>query len=153
RPTTGNQTSTTFQNLKTGSLSLTATAFPNTDGTGVAQAAGTTPVTILSGQTANISLTMTSTIDHLEISPLNPTLGVGGTFQLASSARNAAGSIVLISQSKAQWSTSNASVASVDNLGTVRGAGVGVASISVKDVESGKTASTNVTVNSQVILI
>jgi hypothetical protein len=42
RPASGNQTTTTFQNLKTGGLALTATAFPNADGTGTAQATGTT---------------------------------------------------------------------------------------------------------------
>src|SRR6266852_3679710 len=50
RPSSGNQTQTTFTNLKTGNLMLAATAFPNSDATGVAQATGTTSVTILSGQ-------------------------------------------------------------------------------------------------------
>src|SRR5215831_14085002 len=96
RPASGNQTSTTFQDLKTGSLSMTAVAFPNVNATGVPQASGTTPVTIASGQTGNISLTMASTIDHIELAPTNPTIKVGNTKQLTATAKNLSGSVVLM---------------------------------------------------------
>src|SRR5262245_13321981 len=69
RPQTGNQTNTTFENLKIGDLTFAALAYPNADGTGVAQATGTSIVTTQSGQTANVSLTMNSTIDHMELGP------------------------------------------------------------------------------------
>ena len=148
RPVSGNQTQTTFTNLKTGSLILTATAFPNADGSGVAQASGTTPVTITSGQTTAVTLTMDSTIDHLDLNSLYPSVAVSNTVQLIGTAKNASGSVVLTSPSKLQWSTSDAAVATVDSGGIVTGVKVGSASISVVEAESGKSVSAVVTVSS-----
>src|SRR5258706_8796866 len=44
RPANGNTTTADFNGIKTGSLTLVATAYPNADGTGVGQAMGTVPV-------------------------------------------------------------------------------------------------------------
>jgi hypothetical protein len=69
RPVSGDQSLVTFTNLKVGTLTLTGIAYPNADGTGIAQARGSTPVAIQSGQTGTVTLTMNSTIDHIDISP------------------------------------------------------------------------------------
>jgi hypothetical protein len=146
RPASGNQTQTTFTNLKTGTLTLVATAFPNADASGVSQATGTTPVTIVSGQTASVSLTMNSTIDHLDLNNTSPTVTVGNTFQLIATAKDLAGNVVLTSPGKMQWSSSDASVASVDSSGLVTGAKVGTATITILEAESGKSAMLSMTV-------
>ncbi|MBM3493474.1 MAG: hypothetical protein FJX72_04005, partial [Armatimonadetes bacterium] len=65
RPPAGSSSTITFDALKVGTLTLMATAFPNADGTGTAQAQGATLVTISSGQVTNVGLTMQSTIDHI----------------------------------------------------------------------------------------
>lgn len=144
RPTSGNQTTATFDNLKVGSLTLTASAFPNADGTGVAQAQGVTPVTIANGQTANVTLTMDSTIDHLELSPANPQLATGSSLALVVTAKDLAGNIVLLSPNKLQWSSSSSNV-SVDSSGKVKAVVAGPATITVTDTESGKATNTVVT--------
>ena len=146
RPASGNQTQTTFINLKTGSLTLTATAFPNSDGTGVSQASGTTPVTIQSGQTTAVTLTMASTIDHLEITPANPFVKVGTNVQLSATAKDSGGAVVLLSPSKLTWQSSDTSKAKVDTNGSVSAIAVGSADITVTDTESAKSVKTTVTV-------
>ena len=64
-----NPSTVTFDNLPAGTVTLTATAYPRQDGSGVAQATGAQSVTIVSGQTAAVSVTMASTIDHVAITP------------------------------------------------------------------------------------
>ena len=145
RPVSGNQTQTTFTNLKTGSLTLTATALPNSDGSGVAQATGTTPVTISSGQTTAVTLTMASTINHLEISPQNPNVSVGSSLQLTVTAKDLSGSVVMISETKLQWVSSAPAVISVDAFGKVTASSASSAQITVTETESGMSASTLVT--------
>ena len=67
RPSAGGTTTATFDALPVGNLNLAATAFPSADGSGVAQATATIPLVIAANQTTNFSLTMNSTIDHLEL--------------------------------------------------------------------------------------
>lgn len=147
RPAHGNTATALFNNLKVGSLTLEANAYPNADGTGVAQAHGTVPVTILSGGTMQVTLTMASTIDHLEmVPPANPQVMIGHTVQLAAVGRNAAGWMVLLAPSRLAWSSSDPSMATVDAAGTVTGARLGTPTITVMDTESGKSTTTTVTV-------
>src|SRR5262249_55725542 len=138
RPASGNQTSASFDNLKTGNLTLTAVAYPNADATGIAQAQGTTPVTIQSGQTASVSLTMASTIDHLEVSPSTPSLKVGQTTQLTAKAKDSAENVVLVSARKLRWQTSSTASATVDTTGKVTAVSTGNPTITVTEMESGK---------------
>jgi hypothetical protein len=146
RPASGNQTSASFDNLKVGELTLTATALPNANGTGIAQAQGSTPVTIIDGQTTNVSVTMNSTIDHLEVTAPNTTVNLGGTLPLTVTARDGVGNVVLLSPGKLQWSTSNPTVASVNSTGLATGIAIGAAQITVTDTESGKSASVSLNV-------
>src|SRR5690242_17958407 len=69
RPTDGGTATAAFENLKVGSLTFSATAHPNADGSGVAQAFGSAPLIVSAGQTTQLTVTMDSTIDHLEMSP------------------------------------------------------------------------------------
>src|SRR5204862_401741 len=74
RPVGGGPANVTFDTLPVDTLSATATAYPQANGTGVAQATATVPLVIQANQTTNFSLTMASTIDHLEVSPAAPAL-------------------------------------------------------------------------------
>ena len=76
RPASGNTSTVTFDGLKVGTLTLTAAAYPNADATGTAQAGGTASVVITSGQTANVGLTMQSTVDRMELTPAAPSVAV-----------------------------------------------------------------------------
>jgi hypothetical protein len=69
RPATGNTTTTTFIDLPEGLLTVQATAFPQSNAQGTAQADGTATITIVRAQTSTLTLTMATTITRLELSP------------------------------------------------------------------------------------
>ncbi len=148
RPPQGvNQTTTTFNNLKTGNVTLTATAYPNSNATGTAQANGAVGVTILSGQTIDVGLTMATTIDHLEITPANPVLHPGDTLQLSQTSRDALGNVVMTTPSKITWTSAHTAQATVDTNGLLTAVSSGSSVITVKDTESGKTGTTTASIS------
>ncbi len=144
------ESTVTFDNLSPGQVTLSATAFPGADGTGVAQATGAVPATIVSGQTTRVTVTMASTIERLEITPENPSIAVGEKVRLTVTPRDAAGNVVLVHSSQFLWVNANASIATLINEGgqvnEATGAAVGTAQLTVSETESGKSASTTVTV-------
>jgi hypothetical protein len=146
RPASGNQTSANFNSLPLGDMTVTAQAHPNADGSGVAQASASSIVTIQAGQVTPVDITMASTIDHLEITPTDPSVQVSSTTPLAASAKDANGSIVLTSISKITWSSQNTAVANVSTTGVVTGVSQGTSLITAAETESGKQASVTVSV-------
>jgi hypothetical protein len=83
-------------------------------------------------------------IDHIEITPGNPSIRVGQTAQLRAAAKDATGQDV--TAHNYIWSSLNFSVATVDPRGLVGGQSVGTAPITVAETESGKSASAIVSV-------
>jgi outer membrane protein assembly factor BamB len=150
RPASGGSSTATFNTLPVGSLTVTATAYPQTNGTGTAQAIATTPLVIQSAQNTPFSLTMASTIDHLELTASTSTLAAGGSLPLALAAKDASGVVVLLSPAKLQWTSSNPAAATVDNTGKVTGLLKGATDVSVNDTESGKSATISLTVSAAI---
>jgi hypothetical protein len=146
RPAAGGTSIVTLDNLPAGSFTAYATAYPQTDGTGIGQATASVPLTIQLGQTTNFTITMASTIDHLDLTPHDPSIGTGQGVQLTVTAKDIAGNIVLTSPAKLQWGHVGAA-ATVDANGLVSGGSEGSATISVTEQESGKSASVVVTVS------
>jgi protocatechuate 3,4-dioxygenase beta subunit len=146
RPSSGSSTTVNFTSLPAGDLTLKAEAFSTTDGSGIAQASATKAVTITSGASSVLAITMASTIASLTISPTSPAVTVGSTIQLAMSALNASGSIVLTSSSTVSWISLSTGIATVSSTGLVTGVSAGSAQIQVTESESGKTATVSVTV-------
>lgn len=151
RPDTGASV-LTFEHLPVVPLTVQASAFPETDGTGVAQASGTVPVTIEAGKTVSFDLTLSSTIDHITVSPKDITVGPGATAPLTATAVDASGNIVLFAPNKLEWSSSDASIASVNAAGVVQGVKSGKVQINVLETESGKSATVSVSVGARTIL-
>lgn len=139
RPASGGQSTLQFDNLPATNLTLTAAAFPAANATAVAQASGTTTVAIQDGKTASVSLTLDSTVDHLEVSPSSVSVFKGHTVDLTVTAKDAGNRIVLLSPSKIAWLSSDEATAMVSGSGTLTGVNVGPASITVSDAESGKS--------------
>jgi len=111
RPTKGAlSTTVSFTGLQPGSVTLTASAYPNANGTGVAQATGSAGATIVSGQTAQVTVTMGDTIASIVLlnaangQPGGGTLQTGQTQQLEVECLNAKGQVVLVSPTTVQWS-------------------------------------------------
>lgn len=146
RPSSGNQTTVIFSALPPGDLTFQATAYPNADGSGVAQASAATGVTIVSGQDSPVSVTMASTIDHLTVTPASPTVLVGATTALSVTPVDAGGNIVLTNASTISWVSLTPSIATVSSTGVVTGVAAGTAQIQVTETESGKSLTVNVTV-------
>lgn len=151
KPSSGGTSSITFADLPVDTLTIRATAYPQPDATGTAQATGSVPVTIVADQTVSFGLTMNSTIDHITVSPASASLTAGSITTLIATAMDApvssaSADIVLVSSAAYIWSSSNTDVATVDTSGIVMAIAAGRASITVKDNESGKTATVNVVV-------
>jgi hypothetical protein len=146
RPTAGGTVIADFLSLPTGNLTATATAFPNADGTGVAQSTATIPLVITADLVTLFSITMNSTIDHLDLTAATASVKANLTLKIVATAKDASGAVVLTTQNKLTWASSATSIATVDGVGNVTGVAVGSADITVTDTESGKAAKTTVTV-------
>lgn len=107
RPAGGGTTTWTTPNLDQGTYSISATAFPNADGSGTAQARGSGSITISYSSIAQASVTMGSTVTNVTLSP--PALISRPGFQstVTASATDASGAIVLVAPSDLTWKTSD----------------------------------------------
>ena len=148
RPAQGGPAAVSFDPLPVGTLTVLATAYPQTDGTGTAQARASLPLDIQAGQDTSFSITMESTIDHVELSPTSATIPPGGNMQFVGTAKDSSGSVVLLSASKLQWASSDSTVATVDGNGNVTAVSSGSTAITFTETESGKSVSAPITVSS-----
>jgi len=151
RPPSGNTTTVTFTALNPGDVMLEAVAHPVADGTGVAQARGSVPVTVVAGQTTAVTVTMDSTIDRVEITPGNPSLAVGESAALTMTAYDAANAVVLCWPDNVTWVSAtpgNVTVTSPGITSTAQAVASGSPVVTVTETESGKSATTTVTVRS-----
>lgn len=152
RPTT-----TAFiKDLKALPAHVTATAYPNADGTGTAQATGTVNATIVEDKDTDVPLTMDSTIDHVTVDPSSLNLKPNGSSPVTATAYDAAGSVVLTSVGKWDWKPVDATIATVSasgTSGTVTGLKEGVTTVTATEQESNKSASVLVAVGASAYTI
>ena len=146
RPASGGTSTVDFPTLPTGALDVTATAYPNANGTGVAQATATVPLVIVANQTSNFSITMASTIQHLDLTAPASSVDTGATLQYGAVGKDANGAVVLTTPARFTWISSATGVATIDGNGLATGVAAGTSDITVTDTESGKSAQTTVTV-------
>lgn len=150
RPSSGNTSTVTFDSLPLGSLTVVASAYPNADGSGIAQASATTTAVIASGQTTTVGITMVSTISTLSASVGSSSLAQGATTSITANAKDASNNTVLISSGTLSYSSSNTAVATVSAAGVVTGVAPGSATVTVTESESGKSATATLTVTAPV---
>jgi len=105
--------------LSPGTYTVTASASPNTDGTGVLQATGSGSLTVTEGQTTNGTVTMASTAKTVTVSPSSPSVSVGATTHMTASVLDGSGAIVLVDPTTITWASSNTAVATVNATGLV----------------------------------
>ncbi len=139
-------TTATFTNLPAGTLTVVANAYPQADGTGVVQASGTTPITIVAGSTTPVGLTLASTIAAVSISPATPTLAAGAKTVIVPTYTDASGNVVLVAPGAISFVSNAPSVATIDATGIVSAVSPGTANITITDTESGKIGFAIVTV-------
>jgi hypothetical protein len=146
RPTNGGLASANFDRLPLGNVTVEASAYPGSDGSGVVQASAQTVAAINANQTTNVRLTLASTIDRVEVMPATVTLSAGQTSQLTATAKNAGGEIVLTQGATMEWTSKNPTIATVEPGGLVRAVTGGTATIEAKETESGRIGTAAVTV-------
>jgi outer membrane protein assembly factor BamB len=148
RPGTGTSTATvTFTNLNVGAYTVAATAYPNADGTGVAQANAQTAVTVVQDQLTPVNLTMASTIASITLTTSATTLTAGQSAMISAHAVDAQGNVVMITPTTFQWTSSVPGVAAVDTTGNLTCVAGGTTTITAVDSETGKSANLAITVN------
>jgi hypothetical protein len=136
RPSSGGETRATIQRLPVGRLTATATAYPDRNAEGVAQARGQQSVTAEAGRPARITVEMDSTISRVEVNADHTTVFLGDTTQLSATAYDNSGHMVLVGDTL-RWSTSGG-IADVDeDSGVVYGRNRGDANVTVTETESG----------------
>ena len=151
-------TTVSFDPVPAATLSVQATAFPNADGTGVAQAVATVLVIVPPGEAGYIEgeqpgtpviMTLESTINDVQVSPDPATVRTGESVQLVASARDDQGHTVLVpTDDPFEWevATADSALASVDGNGLVTGLSPGNATVQAKERESGVTGAATVNV-------
>lgn len=147
RPTTGNTSTVTFSGLPAGTLSVSAAAYPNSDGTGVAQASALTTMLVQNDKTTTISLTMASTITEVEMTPTTATIGINATQQVTANPINVDGDTVLVAADNVTWESSDETVATVSDTGLVTALATGTTTITYTESESAKVGTTTITVS------
>ena len=124
------------------------TGIATVDGNGKVTAVGngTTKITATTanGKSASCTVTVTTAITSLTVSPTSKTLKTGETVQLTA-AKNPSNATEGIT-----WTSSNSSVATVNQNGLVTAKGSGTATITVKSSTGGKSATCTITVSNPV---
>ena len=122
--------------------SNTGVATVDQSGNVTAKANGTTTITATTqnGKSASCTVTVTTAITSLTVSPTSKTLKTGETVQLTAT-KNPSTATEGIT-----WTSSNSSVATVNQNGLVTAKGSGTATITVKSSTGGKSATCTITV-------
>ena len=115
----------TYDKIPEGQTLVNVEAFPSGDCTEVAISTASANVTVVANQAVSVSLAMTSTITHVEVTPNPFQLIVGGTVGLTATPKNNNGQVVLVPTSGWTWTSSDATKATVcatkTNICTVTG--------------------------------
>jgi hypothetical protein len=121
RPLSSPTSTVTFTDLNYGTFAVSATSFPNSDGTGIAQATGAGTLTETPGTPGTVTVSMASTVATLTVTPKSIVCYKGMTTTLTASAQDSLGEIVLLAVGSAQealtWSTTDSSIATVSGTG------------------------------------
>ncbi|MBC8066332.1 MAG: hypothetical protein H7Y17_15990 [Chlorobia bacterium] len=152
RPPAGSgTTSVLIDKLPPIDLILKASAHPQADGTGAAQANGTVSVAVTANATTSTSILMASTIHHVSLSPSVSTIAFHESKEFTATALDQANNMILTSPSRWTWETSNGNLG-LDpdgNTCTVTGNAVGSATLTVRETESGKHLAKAMSVTSE----
>jgi len=145
------QTTGTLEDVPAGQHTLRATAYPEPDASGVPQAMAEKIIMVVAGETSSPEhLTLSSTIDHIDITPDPASVQVGDTIQLIATAKDDSDCTVLVrDNSPFSWTViSGLAYASVGQYtGEVSGLAEGTATVQATEQESGVSSSATVSVS------
>lgn len=148
RPTSGNSTIVHIDDLPSGVLSCDVSAHPDVDAQQPPQASGTVDVTIRPKETVSSTITLDSTINSVNFDIPPDVIRPGQEITVNAQAKNNSGEFIVTSPSKWEWSSSNTSAIQLASNGSrvviKPGSTRGISTITAKEIESGKSASFNV---------
>ena len=140
RPNAGSlATSAVIADLPKGTLTVQVAAYQDTDTSGNPLAIAQSTVVITPGQTSNVPLTLVTTINSVSFSPIFVSFTTAPV-TLTASALDSAGNSLAGAQW--QWTNSNAQVIALvpnGDTATIQAIGVGSATITLTETESGRT--------------
>ena len=153
RPAAGTDSTADFSAVPVGSVSVSVAAFESTDGGGVAQASANATATVTNHSTADVSIDLTSTITSVSVAfpdIINSANIMAGdpSFPVVTTANDAASSIVPVrpQPNGFYYTTSDATIAIVDQSGSVTPVAPGTATITAMESETGITGQLTVNV-------
>jgi 6-phosphogluconolactonase (cycloisomerase 2 family) len=137
----------TFENLAPGQVTLTASAYPETDGTGVPMATGAVNGVIVANQTTTVHLTMGTTITRIDIEPQNPMVAPGAKVRLFATPRDAQGNVVMTQSGNWIWTIADRTVADMPSTASqaIEPTGIAVGTTAITAMESDSQVSATVT--------
>ena len=120
-------------------LTLEAVAYPTVEGTSAPLSSATIPFSLLKGKLERLTLSLTSVISTVVLSSVTD----GAQTMLTATAHDSVGSAVLTAPAQWEWSTSDTALGSLAPSGPTAvftEAGFGVATLTAREKESGKSA-------------
>lgn len=154
RPATGGgtQETVTWDDLPLGPLTVTATAYPNADGTGTAQAAASMEVDIQNGANNPPPLTMASTIARVTMTVqgvADNTVPIGKSVTVIATPLDARRRIVLTRKDRWTWASGDPALATITAAdgpqATVTLNAAGSAEVRAQETESQATGRSSIT--------
>lgn len=141
-----NTTSVTITGLPAGPVVVSATAFPQQDGGGVAQATATMTVTVVAGITTTApDVIMNTTITNVVLTPSATNILPGGQITVSASARDANNNAVFIAPEKLSGAANDSSgnpaftISRSGSQFTLKALAIGTFIFKVTETESGVT--------------
>ena len=118
------------------------------DANGKAVASRTVQMSFSAGSTTSMTIDLDSSVASVSITPSTASIGIGESVTLLASGKNDKGDAVLLTPSRLQWSVvSGAGYASLNvSTGVVTGASAGTTTFQLLDTESGRSATSVITV-------
>jgi hypothetical protein len=146
RPEGGGNSTLHFDNLPSAWVTIAAIAYPQVGAQGVAQASGAVSTYIYANSTADVVMSMDSTIRRVDLLG-DFIVGIGETSTLNPAAKNSNGEVVVVPVDGYTWESADPSIATVDvTTGVVTGVKAGTVTITARDKESYVAGSVLVTV-------
>ncbi|WP_309707186.1 PQQ-binding-like beta-propeller repeat protein [Armatimonas sp.] len=163
RPVGSALTNTRIEEVPVGTLHIAATAFPEVNATGTAQATGAQDVAVTVGVTGSVSVTLGTTITQVRVTrkngqravgltrgedpPLTVTLSPGASDSLTATALDADNNLVLTDPKRWSWTSAASTVCAItptEDAASVTAGSVGLTTLHITETESGKQTTVNV---------
>lgn len=135
-----------------GQAVFVAKAYEQADGKGSVLAKGSTQQEIVAGEKNQVDLSL-KVLDHIEVFLPKSSIEAGEVIQATAIAKTASGSPIDDPAFAFDWSSSNATIATVNGSGSVTGVAPGTVQIRASELDLGRPGSAGLTVTETIIIV